>query len=231
MSRALALAAQGGAAFLSVAPSLIGGVLKGAVLGALAMGALGVGLSLGAQLLWASTALPGWLHASLFLTPVVLGVAGVVVGGVRGLLGALARALVEKKLVAWTYARVKPVVVSVARRARGAKPEVVAELVREALAQTEQPAPGGAQQGLADRVLDFAVTRSRRLMALALVAHVARAKSGAEAVEELEHLGLQKLEGILVGSLEDLFAVKLNLIAAGAFALCLSPQVAFWLMT
>lgn len=58
---------------------------------------------------------------------------------------------------------------------------------------------------------------------------MARAKDGAAAIEELEKLGVAKLEHIVVGNLEDLFAMELTLIAGGALVLCVLPQLIFQL--
>lgn len=58
---------------------------------------------------------------------------------------------------------------------------------------------------------------------------MARAKDGAAAIEEVEKLGVAKLEHIDVGNLEDLFAMKLTLIADGALVLCVLPQLIFQL--
>lgn len=223
------LAAQGGRAFLSAVPRIALGGLRGGVFGTLAMGALGAGLSFVTALWWRSNAaLPTWLTASLFVTPLVLAVAGAFIGAVRGALSALALQVVEKKLLAWVYAQVKPAVVAALQKTPGANPEALAgelqaQLGRALDAETPEPT-----KGLGDRLAHWVTMRSRRVLALSVVAHVARAKNGAEATAELEKLGVAKLEDIVVGSLEDLFSTKLTLVAGGALVLSVLPQIIWW---
>lgn len=224
------LAAQGSRAFLSAVPRVALGGLKGGLGGFLLMGALGAALSVGSGLLWrGNAALPGWLTASLFVTPLVLGLAGLFIGAVRGLLAALAVQVVEKKLLAYLYAQVKPAVVAAVRKSSGADPSQLAAEVHTQLGKTLEEAPAEKPASLGDRLAHFVTMNSRRVLAMSVVAHVARAKNGAEAKEELEKLGVAKLEAIVVGSLEDLFAVKLTLIAGGALVVAFMPQAIWWL--
>jgi hypothetical protein len=229
--RLATLALEGGKAFLSIVPRVVLGALAGAAGGFVLGVALGSALSGAALFLWRAVDLPGWLRISLVLTPVVLALAGGYVGFVRGILSALARQVVEKKLLSWVYAQVKPAAATALGKVGSSDAGRLAGAVRDELASVfareEQEAP--RPQGLAERVAHFVTLRSRRMLAFTVVAHLARAKTGAQAAEEIETLGLQKLELIVVSSLEDLFSMKLNLVAGLAFLACLAPQLVFWL--
>jgi hypothetical protein len=220
-----ALAAQGSLAFLAAVPRLVLGALAGAALGLVILGGVGALLAFGSAVLWRGSTVPAWLTASLFLTPVVLALAGLYVGAVRGFLSALAEQLVQKKLVAYLYAQVKPAALAAMKRANGAEPAQLAEELRTQLASAPEEKPGS----FSDRVAHFITMNSRRVLALSVVAHVARAKSGSEAAAEVEKLGVAKLEDIVVGQLEDLFSLQLTLITGGALLVCLLPQLGWWL--
>lgn len=226
-ARLLELSKQGSLALLKAVPRVaLGGVL-GALQGLVVLGAVGGGLSAVSTWWWRhqSFEAPSWLWASLALPPVVLALAGGYVGAVRGLLAALATQVVEKQLVGWLYAQVKPAMHAAVKKVTpGSSPQAVAQaLARE----FETPAQLDAPKSLSDKLARFVVMNSRRALALSLITHVARAPNGAAAVEEMEKLGVAKLEDIVVGNLEDLFALKLNLIAAGALVVCVLPQVVY----
>lgn len=228
-ARLVELGKQGSVALLKTAPKVaLGGVL-GAAQGFFVLGALGGVLSALSTWWWKHQTFdaPSWLWASLTLPPVVLALAGGYVGAVRGVLAALARQVVEKRLVGWLYAQVKPAAAAAVKKLTpGSSPQAVAAALQREL---EAPAGLDAPRSLGDRVARAVVLRSRRALALSLITHVARAKSGAAAVEEVEKLGVAKLEDIVVGNLEDLFSMKSTLIAGGALVVCVSPQVVFWL--
>ncbi len=222
-----ALAAQGTLAFLSAVPQLAVGTIRGAALGLLLLGAVGGLLAFGSATMWHGAALPMWLSTSLFLTPVVLAAAGLFVGAVRGFLAALAEQIVAKKLVVYVYAQVKPAVIAALRKVNGADPVQLAAQLQAQL--TEGPSAPDVEDRAVDRLANFIIMNSRRMLALSVVTHVARAKSGAEAAAEIEKLGVAKLEDIVIGQLEDLFLLKLTLVTCGAFLVCLLPQVGWWL--
>lgn len=224
------LALQGGQVFLSTAPRLVVGALWGSVTGFFAGALLGSALAGLAWWLWLGAAhLPSWLSVSLVLTPIVLALAGGYIGFVRGVLSALAKQVVEKKLLAWVYAQVKPAAVTALAAVGSSNSAQLASRVRDevakrfAMEEAEAPAP----KTLAERVARFVTLRSRRMLAWSVVAHLARATTGAAAAAEIETLGLEKLELIVVSSLEDLFSMKLNLIAGAALVVCAVPQLIF----
>lgn len=221
------LAAQGTVAFVSAVPHVALGVLTGAVVGLVLMFGLGAGLAFGSSLLWRETALPSWLSMSLVATPVVLALTGVYVGGVRGFFVSLAGQLAEKKLLAWVYAQVKPAALAALARAKGGDAQAVADEVQRQVTLDAESTP--KPESFADRAAQFLTLHSRRVLALTLVAHLARAKSGEEARAEVEKLGLAKLEHIVLGQLEDLFSLQLTLVTGAAFLICLAPQAVFWL--
>jgi hypothetical protein len=221
-----ALAAQGTIAFVSAIPHIALGALAGAAIGLVSMLALGALLSFLSGLLWRGTELPTWLSASLFLTPIVLAIVGTYVGGVRGFLIALAQQLVEKKLVAYVYAQVKPAAVAALAKAKGSTPIALAEEVQRQLVINDEAVEKPAT--LSEKVAQFLTLHSRRVLALTLVTHVARAKTREEAAAEVEKLGLAKLEHIAVGQFEDLFSLKLTLLTGAALLICAAPQIAFW---
>lgn len=225
------LAVQGSRAFLSSVPRIALGGLKGGFIGLFAAVTLGFLLALGSALLWRGNAeLPGWLSASLFLMPVVLGLAGLFIGAVQGLLAALAGQLEQKKLVAYLYAQVKPAVVAALKKSTGSDPAQLAAEVQAQLGSSLGEDPAAEKpKGFGDGLAHWVTMRSRRVLALSVVAHVARAKDRNEAAAELEKLGVAKLEDIVLGTLEDLFAVKLTLVAAGALVLSFAPQAVWWL--
>ncbi|MDP2272584.1 MAG: hypothetical protein Q8K32_17755 [Archangium sp.] len=225
-----ALAAQGSRVFLSAVPRIALGGLGGAFTGFFIMGVLGALLSFASAMMWRGNPdIPAWLSASLFVTPLVLAVAGVFLGGVRGLLAALAGQLQEKKLVAYLYAQVKPAIVVAVQKSSGANPQQLAAEVQAQLSRTFAGEPGQKQESVVDRLAHWVTMRSRRVLALTLVTHVARAENGAAAAGELEKLGVAKLEEIVVGNLEDLFALKLTLVAGGALLLSFVPQAIWWI--
>lgn len=226
-----AFAKQGGRALLQTLPKVALGAIKGAFGGALLLTAIGGALAFASSLIWPAD-VPRWVVvATAVLCPLVLGLAGLYTGAVRGLLKALAAQLVEKKLLAYVYAQVKPAAVSAAKRVTaGASAQAVAAQVKVELEKQLDAADAGEPPGsFADRVARFLTLRSRKLLALSLISHVARAKSGAEAVQEVETLGLQKLEKIVVETLEDLFSMKLTLVSAAALVVCAAPQAIWWL--
>jgi hypothetical protein len=230
-----AVAKQGGVALLTIIPRVVLGGLLGAISGLLMMAAIGVGLAGATMLIWKVTGFsaPTWLTASLAVTPLVLGLAGGYTGAVRGLLQGLGQQLIDRKLIAYLYAQVKPACISAARKLAGAKGSSAGEVAGEVRAQLEQgfkdEAATEKPAGFGDKVARFLAAHSRRMLALSIVGHVARAKSGAEAVAELEQMGLQKLEAIVVGSLEDLFSLKLTLISGAALLICALPQAIYFL--
>ena len=134
-----------------------------------------------------------------------------------------------KKLLAYLYAQVKPAMVAAVQKSRGAAPAQLAAEVQTQLNRSLAETPDEKPAGLADRLAQWITMNSRRVLALSVVAHVARAKNGAEAAAEMEKLGVAKLEAIVVGSLEDLFSVKLTLIAGGALVVSFLPQAIWWL--
>lgn len=224
------LAAQGSRVFLSSVPRIALGGLKGGFIGVFSATTLGFLLALGSALLWrGNTELPGWLSASLFLMPVVLGLAGLFIGAVQGLLAALAGQLEQKKLVAYLYAQVKPAVAAALKKSTGSDPAQLAAEVQAQLGSTLETPAAEKPKGFGDRLAHWVTMRSRRVLALSVVAHVARAKDRNEAAADLEKLGVAKLEDIVLGTLEDLFAVKLTLVAAGALLLSFAPQAVWWL--
>ena len=227
-----ALAAQGSRVFLSAVPRIALGGLSGAFTGFFIMGLLGALLSFASAMMWRENPdIPAWLSASLFVTPLVLALAGVFIGGVRGLLAALAGQLQEKKLVAYLYAQVKPAIVVAVQKSSGANPERLAAEVQAQLSRTFAEEPGQKKESVADQLAHWVTMRSRRVLALTLVTHVARAENGAAAAGELEKLGVAKLEDIMLGNLEDLFALKLTLVAGGALLLSFVPQAIWWIST
>ncbi|MFT3711764.1 MAG: hypothetical protein QM817_29345 [Archangium sp.] len=225
------LALQGGRAFLSTAPKLVGGAFFGIIGGVFTGAFVGALLAGASLLLWRGSTLPAWMNASLALTPVVLALAGGYVGFVRGVLSALAKQVVEKKLIAWVYAQVKPAAVNALAKVGSSDAVKLAAAVRDEIgavfAKEEAEAP--KPESFADKVAHFITLRSRRMLALSVVSHLARARTGAEAAEEIEKLGIEKLELIVVSSLEDLFSMKLNLVSGAALLVCIAPQLVWWL--
>lgn len=218
------------AALAAVLPRVLVGGLKGGAVGAVGMGVLGAALAAASAQWWHARGaeLPSWLYASLVAVPVLWAVAGGFVGTVRGLLSALGQALLDQGLVRWVYAQVKPAAASVVRAAQGRIParagEVAAMLKAQLDAQEER---GGAEPGRLDAVTHWLAMRSRRVLALSVIGHVARAPSGAQAIAELEKLGIARLEQVLLDSLGDLFAVKVTLVAGATMLLSVAPQVVY----
>lgn len=110
-------------------------------------------------------------------------------------------------------------------RAKGTAPAQLAEELRAELSSATEEMP----ESFSDRVAHFIAMSSRRVLALSVVARVARAKNASEAAAEVEKLGVAKLEAIVVGQLEDLFSLQLTWIAGGSLLVCLVPQLA-WLL-
>lgn len=227
------LARSAGQALLQAIPSLVGGGFFGALKGVLLQGLLGVGLAGATAFIWsrAEVQVPAWLFVTLVLTPVVLGLAGGYTGAIRGVLQGLAEQLVEKRLVAWVYALVKPACVTAVKRLREAPAADAASVAARLQHELEQSFAGADEEGAPaskrERVVRFVAQRSRRVFVVAVVGHVAGAKSAGEAVAQVESLTLPALERVLVETLEDLFSLKLMLVTVLSLLLCVAPQLVF----
>lgn len=226
-------ARQGGTVMLQVAPRVVGSGLWGAVKGFAGFGLLGGALALTSYLVFWRNG-PESLAWSTLLLPALLAAAGLYTGAVKGLLGGLARQLVERKVVAYLYASVKPALVKVAKSAQGKAPPAAGEVAKNVRLELEREwarAIGDEPpKTLGDKVARFLALRSRRMLMASVVAHLARAKSGGEAVAELEKLGVQRLELMMLDTLEDLFSLKLTLILGAAFVISIAPQL-IWMFT
>lgn len=227
------LARGAGKALLQAIPPLVGGGFRGGLKGVILQGLLGLALAGSAAVMWRRSAeqVPWWMYLSLAVTPVVLALAGGYTGAIRGVLKGLAEQLVERRLVAWIYALVKPACVSVIKRLK-ASPAPDAPSVAKQLEEELERSFSAAQEGdeppsRANRVVRFVAQRSRRIFVVAVVGQVATAKSADEAVAQVEALSLPALERLLVETLANLFSLKLLLVSALSLTACVLPHLIY----
>jgi hypothetical protein len=218
-----AYARRGFTALVAVVPGVlwsgIKGALSGFVLIGLALTAITVGFA--ALNVLMSTAVPKWLLvAGALVVPLSFSVAGAYVGGVRGILSALARELVERNIIDYLYAFVRPVLLrtasDLAKRTTpvtrselaGRLRQVAKERVRKALDEE------GASRSLIERLERHAAMRLQLLLVAAALTPTAGVQDRDAAIAELENTGIQKIEETIAEGLEGLFVVQ-QLLAFG----------------
>jgi hypothetical protein len=221
-------------AMRQVVPRVVGAGLVGALLGFFLTGLLGLALAgAGAGIRHlAGVSFPTWLVVlDLILTPLAFALAGGYAGGVRGAMRKLAQDLVERRLVTYVYAIVKPSCAAAAARLRsGAGGDVGAELsaaLRERLRAADAEDPG-EERSLGARIERSLARRSSRMLAMVALRTAVTAKDRGEAVARLEALGIEQLESMMVDTIEDLFSLQVVLAFAAALLVAAAPYIAFF---
>lgn len=209
---------------VALVPALLGSGVKGALKGFFLFGCFGLALA-GVFALaprWTGAApTPPWLnYLSFVLTPLALAVAGGYVWMLHGVSSRLASEVRARGLMGYAYAILKPATLQVARRLRGAGTPGRAELTRaiEQSVAEHMREPEEARESAASRagwLEGFLMDQSRRVLGLIALRAVLTSSDMPSAVRELELLALDRLEGVLEETLEDLFFLQMVL-ALGA---------------
>ncbi|RYZ43225.1 MAG: hypothetical protein EOO71_04670 [Myxococcaceae bacterium] len=209
---------------VSVVPSLVGTGFWGALKGFLLFGTFGLvmaGVFVLVPRLSGAAPTPVWLEVlSFVLTPLALALSGGYVLMVHGVSARLAHEAQERGLMRYAYAVLKPATLQAARRLRGAGTTSREELTR-AIEQSvaehlkELPEEPDAPPSRTERLERFLMEQSRRVLGLIALRAVVTAPDVPTAVRELETLAINRLEGALVETLEDLFFLQ-KVLALGA---------------
>lgn len=226
-----AFARQGGEVLLEVIPRVALGGILGSLKCMFLMGAFGGIVSLATLWMWSGTEVPGWLRFSLLLTPLVLGFAGIYVGGLRGALEALVKQMSERQVLAYVYAQVKPAALAAARAVPSGGAKALADKTRENLRQLLEEEQEGLEKprSFAEKLARSVALRAQRLLASSAADYIGDTKSREEAVAKVEGLGIQKLEEIAADTLNDLFSLHVTLVLGLSLLASLVPQAIWWL--
>ncbi|WP_371745531.1 hypothetical protein [Myxococcus sp. CA033] len=202
---------------VGVVPALLGSGLWGAVKGFFLFGAFGLALA-GTFVLaprWLGMPpTPGWLEAlSLGLTPFALALAGGYALMLNGVGSRLAQEAQERGWMGYAYAVLKPAALHVARRLRSTGPlgrkeliQAIEHSVAEQLRELPEERTGPPSR--TERLERFLMEQSYRVLGAVALRTVLTAPDTATAVRGLETLAVDRLEGALVETLEDVFFVQ-----------------------
>ncbi|RKG66532.1 hypothetical protein D7W79_36455 [Corallococcus exercitus] len=226
------MARAGLRSLVAMVPALLGSGVKGALKGFFVFGCFGLGLA-GVFVLaprWTGAApTPAWLDVlSVVLTPLALAVAGGSVWMLHGVSSRLASEVRARGLMGYAYAILKPATLQVARRLRGAGTPGRAELTR------------AIEQSVAERMLEpeeesassrtpwlegFLMDQSRRVLGLIALRSVLTSPDMPSAVRELETLAIDRLEGVLEETLEDVFFLQMVLTLGAGILVAAVPTL------
>lgn len=161
--------------------------------------------------------LPTWLVlVQLGWVPLVLALAGAYVGGVDGFLSALSEEVEQRGLAIWLFALVKPVCTRVVRRLASSPSNDMAAELRQAIDSHLSESEVERARTVGERLERFLAMRSRRILCLA-------ALRGPR--HELESLGVERVQHMLVETIEDLFSMQACLAAVAALLASVAPAV------
>jgi len=223
-------------AMCEVVPRVVWAGLLGSFLGFFLTGFLGLGLAaLGTAFeRLRGVTFPTWVTVLDFvLTPLAFALAGGYAGGVRGAMRKLAEELVQRRLVAYLYAIIKPACAAALARVRDRGTGDLSSELRTALderlriAETSDP---DRPRTLGERVERFLALRSERMLCLTAIRVALTARTRDEAAQRVEALGIERLESLLVDTLEDLFLLQVVLAHAAALLVAAAPHLIFLLL-
>ncbi|RKH56486.1 hypothetical protein [Corallococcus aberystwythensis] len=219
---------------IALVPALLGSGVKGALKGFFLFGCFGLALA-GVFVLaprWTGAApTPAWLDVLGFvLTPLALAVAGGYVWMLHGVSSRLASEVRARGLMGYAYAILKPATLQVARRLRGAGTPGRAELTRaiEQSVAERMREPEEARESASSRATwleGFLMDQSRRVLGLIALRAVLTSPDMPSAVRELETLAIDRLEGVLEETLEDLFFLQMVLTLAAGILVAALPTL------
>ncbi|RKH20664.1 hypothetical protein D7X74_03545 [Corallococcus sp. CA047B] len=223
--RMAGMARAGLRVLVSVVPSLVGSGFWGALKGFFLFGSFGLvmaGVFVLVPRLSGAAPTPVWLEVlSFVLTPLALALSGGYVLMVHAVSARLAREVQERGLMGYAYAVIKPATLQAARRLRGAGATSREELTRaieqsvaERLKEEQEEEPD-APPSRTERLERFLMEQSRRVLGLIALRAVVTSPDVPSAVRELETLAIDRLEGALVETLEDMFFIQ-KVLALGA---------------
>ncbi|RKG53519.1 hypothetical protein D7X30_31675 [Corallococcus sp. AB011P] len=205
---------------LAMVPALLGSGVGGALKGFFLFGCFGLvlaGVFVLAPRFTGAAPTPSWLnYLSFVLTPLPLALAGGYVWMLHGVSSRLASEVRARGLMGYAYAILKPATLQVARRLRGASTPSRAELTRaieESVAERMRE-PEEERESAASRagwLEGFLMDQSRRVLGLIALRAVLTSPDVPSAVRELEMLAIDRLEGVLEETLEDLFFLQMVL--------------------
>ncbi|MCP3102865.1 hypothetical protein LZ198_28705 [Myxococcus sp. K15C18031901] len=222
--RRLAGLARGGVRlFVGVVPALLGAGLWGALKGMFLFGAFGAlmaGVFALSPRFTGGAPIPPWLlFTSFVVTPLSLALAGGYVLMLQGVGDRLAREVQSRGLMGYVYAVIKPAALQVAQRLRGkgrlGRAELVQAIEQSVVERLRQPASEREEAPSRMEWLEqFLMEQSHRVLGLVALRSVLTAPDVPSAIESLETLAIDRLEGALVETLEDLYFVQ-RLLALG----------------
>jgi len=223
-------------AMCEVIPRVVWAGFKGSFAGFFLAGFLGLGvaaLGVAFEHLRGVT-FPTWVTVLDFvITPLAFALAGGYGGGVRGSMQKLAEELVQRRLVAYLYAIIKPSCVAALARVRAqGEGDLAVELraqldERLRLARIAEP---DAPRSLGERLERSLAHLSERMLCLAVLRVAMTAKNRDEATQRIEALSIEHIEHLLVDTLEDLFLQQVVLAYAAALLIAAAPHLVFLLV-
>lgn len=223
-------------ALIELVPRAVWRGFKGSLAGFFLMGLLGLviaGLGAAASAFgWAPQ--PRWLVlVNLGWVPWVFAIGGGYAGAIHGSLAAVAEEIERRGLAARLFAVVKPVCLTVARKARGQGTGGVGGMragglaadLRSALEQRLDEDRPQRPPTLGERAEVYLANRSRRILCLSVLRAVVTAKDRETAIQEMETLGVRRLTMILTDTIEDLFSMQVSLSAVLALLAAAAPAI------
>jgi hypothetical protein len=223
-----ALAASTLTALLDLIPRAVWRAVKGGFGGFFLAGLLGLSIAAGSAGAVALHVIsqPRWLTlVNLAWVPLVFGVAGAYVGALNGFLSAISDEIERRNLAARLFVVVKPACLAALESARGGSGNDLAGDLRIAVDTEARAGLTEPPTSLGERAERFLAARSSRLLCLSVVHRVGAAKDRGSAMRELESLGVERLQVILVETVEDLFAVQMHVAAALALVAAAAPTL------
>jgi hypothetical protein len=235
----LQVARSGLKLLIGVVPSLVGAGLKGALKGVLIFGLFGLVLAL--VLPWMPELLgtsptPLWLDLlNGVLMPLALAVSGGYVLMLQGVSARLAEEVQKRGLMGYLYAILKPVTLRVAHRLRGSGTLSRAELSRaieQSLAERmrEVSEEEGAPPSRSERLEGFLMEHSRRVLGMVALRTAFSAPDVPTAVQNLETLGVERLESMVAEVLEELFFFQMMLALGAGLLVAALPTLLLLLL-
>ncbi len=222
----LQVARSGLKLLIGVVPSLVGAGLKGALKGVLIFGLFGLVLAL---------VLP-WMPELLGTSPTPLWLD--LLNGVlmlQGVSARLAEEVQKRGLMGYLYAILKPVTLRVAHRLRGSGTLSRAELSRaieQSLAERmrEVSEEEGAPPSRSERLEGFLMEHSRRVLGMVALRTAFSAPDVPTAVQNLETLGVERLESMVAEVLEELFFFQMMLVLGAGLLVAALPTLLLLLL-
>lgn len=228
---------QGLLALVQMLPSVLWSGLKNAISGFLLMGFFGAVMAGGFAMFHSmnDTNLPAWLIlSSLVVVPLSLALAGGFSGGVRGLLAMIAKQLIERNLIDYLYAFVRPVLVRSARRLAEhtgpvTKSEVAKTLKRVAKERTGEALKDDAEpRSFIERLERRIALRLQTFLIIAALQPGTTTADREATIADLENTGLETIEETIADTIIGLYTTQLVIAYGVAVGVSAIPYVVFF---